>query len=442
MKEKQKMGFRIPQVLLPAENVNLAKWACVACDQYTSQPDYWKAVEKFVGTAPSTLHITLPEVYLEDQDVHARIQDMKETMHDYIDGGILQQLPQGVVLTERHLKGKLRKGILLAMDLEQYDYQIENRPLLRATEQTVLSRIPPRAEIRRGAVVELPHIMLMIDDEKDSVIGPLHMQRNTFPKLYDFDLMMDGGRIEGWLVDKQKPIDEMNEAFEKLPRHDNMLFCVGDGNHSLATAKAIWDEAKEGLTPQEREDHPLRFALCEIINLRDKAVEFMPIHRIMFGVNATACVQFVVERLREKGRKAKLIFGRWRKKIESDGTFQIPFLYHDGAGRIVIEEPEHPLAIGEVQDIFEEYLEENGSGIDYIHGDDAFMELAKQYDNLGFYFEPMEKSEFFDMIVKCGVLPKKTFSLGEAEEKRYYLEGRMLAPYETQEEIEEDLAGE
>ena len=153
MKEKQKMGFRIPQVLLPAENVNLAKWACVACDQYTSQPDYWKAVEKFVGTAPSTLHITLPEVYLEDQDVHARIQDMKETMHDYIDGGILQQLPQGVVLTERHLKGKLLKGILLAMDLEQYDYQIENRPLLRATEQTVLSRIPPRAEIRRGAVV-------------------------------------------------------------------------------------------------------------------------------------------------------------------------------------------------------------------------------------------------------------------------------------------------
>ncbi len=441
MKEKQEMGFQLPRVLLPAENVNLVKWACVACDQYTSQPDYWKSVEKFVGSAPSMLRITLPEVYLEEEDVHARIVAMKETMRDYIDNGTLVQLPQGIVLTERHLKGKLRKGILLAMDLEQYDYRIENKPQLRATEQTVLSRIPPRAEIRRGAAVELPHILLMMDDEKDSVIGPLHMQRNTFPKLYDFELMMDGGRIEGWLVDKPKILDEMTAALAQLPRHDNMLFCVGDGNHSLATAKAIWEETKEELTQEEQQDHPLRYALCEIINLRDKAVEFMPIHRVLFGVNATACVQFVVERLRERGRKAKVIFGRWRKEIEHDGTFQIPFLYRDGAGKIVIEDPQHPLAIGEVQEIFEEYLEQSGQGIDYIHGDDAFMELAKQYDNLGFYFEAMEKQSFFDMIVKCGVLPKKTFSLGEAEEKRYYLEGRMLAPFEIREEIQ-DLAGE
>lgn len=431
--EKNK-GFQIPRVLLPAENVNLLKWACVACDQFTSQPDYWKAVERYVGNAPSTLRITLPEVYLEGENVHDRIADMKETMHSYLESGVLSELPEGVVLTERHIGGKVRKGILLAMDLEQYDYRIENKPVLRATEQTVLERIPPRAQIRRGAVVELPHIMLLMDDESDSVIGPLHMQRNSLPKLYDFELMMDGGRVEGWLVESPKLISALCDAITNLPARDNMTFCVGDGNHSLATAKTIWEEAKANLTEAEQENHPLRYALCEVINLRDPAVEFMPIHRVLFGVNPAGCAQYIVERLRERGKKAKLVFGRWRAEITHDGTYQIPFLYHDGAGRIIIENPEHPLAVGEVQEIFEEYIAANPSAhIDYIHGDDAFAELSKQYDNIGFYFEAMDKSAFFDLIVKCGVLPKKTFSLGEAEEKRYYLEGRLLAPYAEEE---------
>lgn len=431
--EKNK-GFQIPRVLLPAENVNLLKWACVACDQFTSQPDYWKAVERYVGNAPSALHITLPEVYLEGENVHDRIADMKETMHAYLESGVLSELPEGVVLTERHIGGKVRKGILLAMDLEQYDYRIENKPVLRATEQTVLERIPPRAQIRRGAVVELPHIMLLMDDERDSVIGPLHMQRNSLPKLYDFELMMDGGRVEGWLAESPKLISALRDAIANLPARDNMTFCVGDGNHSLATAKTIWEEAKANLTEAEQENHPLRYALCEVINLRDPAVEFMPIHRVLFGVNPAGCVQYIVERLRERGKKAKLVFGRWRAEITCDGTYQIPFLYRDGAGRIIIENPEHPIAVGEVQEIFEEYIASNPSTrIDYIHGDEAFAELSKQYDNIGFYFEAMDKSAFFDLIVKCGVLPKKTFSLGEAEEKRYYLEGRLLAPYAEEE---------
>ena len=434
MKENNEQGFRIPRVLLPAENVNLAKWACIACDQFTSQPDYWRAVERFVGNVPSTLHITLPEIYLEDERVEEHIADMKETMREYLETGVLRELPEGVVLTERHIGGKVRKGILLAMDLEQYDYRIENKPMLRATEQTVLSRIPPRVQIRRGAAVELPHVMLLMDDEKDSVIGPLHAQRSALPKLYDFDLMMDGGRIEGWLVDNPKLLGGLTEALTALPRRDNMMFCVGDGNHSLATAKAIWDEAKEKLSAEERGGHPLRYALCEVINLRDRAVEFMPIHRVLFGVNPAGCVQFLVERLREKGKNAKLVFGRWRSEIEHDGTYQIPFLYHDGAGRIIIEDPKHPLAVGEVQEAFEEYIGENPSArLDYIHGDEAFLELSREYDNIGFYFEALDKAEFFDLIVKCGVLPKKTFSLGEAEEKRYYLEGRLLAPYAKEE---------
>lgn len=427
MKDTKEWGYVIPQVLLPAQDVSMEKWACVACDQFTSQPEYWQKVEKFVGNAPSTLHMVLPEVYLESDNVAQCIDDLKTEMHEYLNQGIMGLLPEGIVLTERHLGNKLRKGILLAMDLEQYDFKIENKPMIRATEQTVLSRIPPRMKIRSGAEIELPHIMLLMDDPQDSVIGPLHIQRTSLKKLYDFDLMMGGGRIEGWLVDESKLINGVNEAIAGLADRDNMLFCVGDGNHSLATAKAVWDEVKQDLSEEQRENHPLRFALCEIINLRDKAVEFMPIHRVLFGVNPSGCVQFVVERLRERGRNAKLVFGRWRTEIEHDGTYQIPFLYHDGAGRIIIENPQHPLAVGEVQEIFEEYVAQNSqSCIDYIHGDEAFLALAKEYDNLGFYFEPMEKSEFFDLVIACGVLPKKTFSLGEAEQKRYYLEGRLL----------------
>ncbi|MEG0251600.1 MAG: DUF1015 domain-containing protein [Christensenellaceae bacterium] len=437
MKDTSALGFKIPQILMPAQNVNLKKWSCVACDQFTSQPEYWNDVEKFVGNAPSTLHMVLPEIYLEHEDVEQRMEHLKNVMFDYLDTGVLEAMPHGVMLTERNIDGKIRKGILLAMDLEQYDYHIENKPLIRATEQTVMSRIPPRVKIRRDAPVEIPHIMLMIDDEQDSVIGALHMQRKNM--VYDFDLMMDGGRCQGWLFSDEKALDGMIDAIAGLKKHDNMLFCVGDGNHSLATAKTIWDDLKQGLSAAQRENHPLRYALCEVINLRDRAVEFMPIHRVLFGTNAAGCAQFVVDRLREKGAKAKLIFGRWRTETEHDGTFQIPFLYRDGAGKITIEEPRHPLAIGEVQDVFDEYIKRNPqTKMDYIHGDGAFEELARGYDNIGFYFEALKKSAFFDTIVKCGVLPKKTFSLGEAEQKRYYLECRALKEQETEMEQSTD----
>ncbi len=435
MKDTEKLGFRIPEILVPAENINLRKWSCVACDQFTSQPEYWHDVEKMVGASASALHIILPEIYLDEEDVEEHIAHTNRVMRDYLADGVLEALPQGIMLTERHIGSKLRKGILLAMDLDQYDYDISKKPTIRATEQTVLSRIPPRVKIRRDAPVEMPHIMLMIDDPEDSVIGALHMQRNSLQKIYDFDLMMDGGRVEGWLADGEKQIDAVTDAIAALPRHDNMLYCVGDGNHSLATAKAIWDEAKQGLTEEEKQGHPLRFALCEVINLRDRAVEFMPIHRVFFNVNPSNCAQFIVERLKAKGRSAKLMFGRWHADTHAEeGTFVIPFLYRDGAGKIIIERPEHPLAVGEVQDIFDEYLELNrGAAIDYIHGDEAFLELAKAYDNIGFYFEALQKADFFDMIVQCGVLPKKTFSLGEAEQKRYYMECRLLTPAVYQE---------
>ncbi len=428
MRDASPLGFTIPQILIPVEGVNMSKWSCVACDQFTSQPEYWEAVERFVGSADSSLHIILPELYLHDNDVEDRILHCKSVMEDYLQSGVMELLPPGIMLTERHIGNRVRKGILLAMDLEQYDYRIENKPLIRATEQTVLSRIPPRVKIRDGAPFEMPHVMLLMDDERDAVIGPLHAQRDGLKKIYDFDLMMGSGRIEGWLADDPALINSAIDAISRLHRHDNMLFCVGDGNHSLATAKTIWEEEKQHIPPHQRANHPLRYALCEIINLRDIAVEFMPIHRVIFGVNPTACAQFIVETLRERGVDAKLIFGRWRSETtDEDGKMQIPILYKDGAGRIVLENPEHVLAVGEVQDIFEKFVAKTpGAHIDYIHGDEAFMELATGYDCIGFYFPSLRKSTFFDLIIKCGVLPKKTFSLGEAEQKRYYLECRML----------------
>ncbi len=430
MEDTLKYGFTLPELLVPAEDVNMKKWSCVACDQFTSQPKYWEAVKKQVGTAPSSFHIMLPEIYLEEDDVDERIISMKQVMREYIADGVLEVLPPGIMLVERHIGGKVRKGIMLAMDLEQYDYDITKRPMVRATEKTVLERIPPRVRIRKGAVLEMPHIILMIDDEADDVIGGLHMQRDVMDKIYDFDLMQDGGRLEGWLAVEQKLVDDTVRAIASLPRRDNMLYCVGDGNHSLATAKTVWNEMKAGLTEAERQTHPARFALCEVINLRDRAVEFMPIHRMFFNVNPSNCAHFVAEKLKEKGRNAKLIFGRWNPATRTEeGAFVIPFRYHEGAGKLVIEDPQHPLAIGEVQDIFDEYVAQNESySLDYIHGDEAFMELSDQYDSIGFYFEALKKAEFFDMIVKCGVLPKKTFSLGEAEEKRYYTECRMITP--------------
>ncbi len=245
MKDTKELGFMIPEILVPAEEINLKKWSCVACDQFTSQPEYWKDVEKQVGQAASTLRIMLPEVYLEADNVDERISGMKQVMQDYVEQGVLEALPQGIMLVERHIGNKVRKGILLAMDLERYDYDIAKKPMIRATEETVLARIPARVRIRDGACVEMPHIMLLIDDEEDAVIGGLHMQRDSLKKIYDFDLMKGAGRSEGWLADGEKQMGETAEAISRLKRRDNMLYCVGDGNQSLATAKTIWDDAKK-----------------------------------------------------------------------------------------------------------------------------------------------------------------------------------------------------
>ena len=424
-------GYIIPRIMMPSRSVNLRKWSVVACDQYTSQREYWEEVAKFVGNAPSTLHLILPEAHLGDNDLPDRIGKMRRTMREYIADGVVEPQRPGIVLTERHLGSVVRKGILMAMDLEAYDWDIEKRPMIRSSERTVLERIPARVRIRRDAWLELPHIILLIDDPRDAVIGTLHMERDKFRRLYDFDLMMNGGRVEGWLVRDDDVLEETARHISTLKRHDNMLYCVGDGNHSLATAKTIWDEAKQEMSEKERRESPLRYALCEIVNLRDPAIEFEPIHRVFFGVNPVELAEYVTARLNAAGREARLVYersGRSRQTVpHPPDPFTVPFNYHDGVGRITIGRPEHPLALGELQPVFDEYISDYpGAELDYIHGDEAYMELCERYDTMGFFFAPMRKEDFFDTVVRCGVLPRKTFSIGEPDEKRYYLESRLL----------------
>lgn len=429
--DTKELGYQIPRIMLPARNVNLRKWSVVACDQYTAQPGYWDEVAKYVGGAPSTLHLILPEAHLEDPDLPDRIAQMRRTMRSYVEGGTVEPLRPGIVLTERHLEGRVRKGLLMAMDLEAYDYDISRRPLIRSSERTVLERIPARVQVRRDAWLELPHIILLIDDPQDSVIGPVHMGRGSLRRLYDTELMMDGGRAEGWLVRDEEMLDGIARSLSRLPRSDNMLYCVGDGNHSLATAKTIWDEAKQSMSPEQRASSPLRYALCEVVNLRDRAIEFEPIHRVFFNVNPVELAEYVTARLNRSGRQARLIYERAGRSRTSApriaDPFTIPFNYRDGVGRIAIGRPEHPLALGEVQPIFDDFVAEHpGVRIDYIHGDQAYMDLCSRYDTMGFFFAPLHKEDFFETAVRCGVLPKKTFSIGEPDEKRYYLESRLL----------------
>lgn len=424
-------GYTVPRIMMPARTVNLRKWSVVACDQYTSQPEYWAEVARYVGSAPSTLHLILPEAHLGENDLPERISEMRRAMREYVTQGIVKAQRPGIVLTERHLGPLVRKGILLAMDLEAYDWDIAKHPMIRSSERTVLERIPARVRIRRDAWLELPHIILLIDDPQDAVIGPLHYEREKFKRLYDFELMMDGGRVEGWLVRGDETLENVAGRIGSLRRHDNMLYCVGDGNHSLATAKTIWDEAVQEMSAKERRESPLRYALCEIVNLHDPAIQFEAIHRVFFGVNPIELAEYVTGRLNAAGREARLVYersGRSRQTVpQVSDPFTVPFNYHDGVGRIIISRPEHPLALGELQPIFDEYVAENPAvRLDYIHGDAAYMELCEGYDTMGFFFAPMRKEEFFDTVVRCGVLPKKTFSIGEPDEKRYYLESRLL----------------
>ena len=388
-------------VLLPKSDFE--KWAVVACDQYTSEPSYWQDVEKYVGDAPSAYNIILPEAYLQD-DNSARIEKINKTMNEYIENGVFDTLSNTMIYLEREVTGgKIRKGIVGLIDLDEYSYEKNSSSLIRATEATVLERIPPRVMIRKGAALEMPHIMLLIDDPNETVIEPLTEKTADFTKIYDFDLMQNSGHIKGYALDKDT-IALVQDTLAKLVENseDKFLFAVGDGNHSLATAKECYNADKENNS---------RYAMVEVVNIHDYSLEFEPIYRVVFGVNPQELLNDFVTTLGGEyngadAQKFTCVFGNETREISVKGTGK--------------------LAVATLQTYLDDYLKKNTSAkIDYIHGEEVVCSLSNTENTIGFIFEGMQKSELFPAIKLDGSLPRKTFSMGHAADKRFYIEARI-----------------
>ena len=398
----------VPADILIPRNTDMTKWSVVACDQYTSQPEYWEDVAKMTGGAMSTYNITLPEIYLESGDVDGRISDINRTMLEYIP--LMREYKNVFVYVERTLQnGRIRRGIVGAVDLEEYDYSKGSTSLIRATEGTVLERIPPRVRVRENASLELPHIMLLADDVNKTVIEPLSGQKEAFEKIYDFDLMKDSGHVAGYIVPPAQ-CEKVIKAYEALASGDApLLFAVGDGNHSLATAKSCYESIKKTLPRGEAICHPSRYALAELVNLHDPSLEFEAIHRVVFGVN---------------GEKLAVDFLKYCEENKAPNEPQT-FTYICGTveNTVTVKDPPSAIEAGTLQ----RFLDGCGcEKIDKIPGADVARELGKKEGNLGFILEDMPKSALFRTVINDGALPRKTFSMGHACDKRFYLECRKI----------------
>ena len=449
-KNFEEVGVNVPEILLPVKDIDLAKWSVVACDQYTSQPEYWHGVEKFAGDSPSTLHMVLPEVYLEEDDIENRINNINEAMRIYLSENILVQKKPGFILIDRktsHIES--RKGLVIAVDLENYDYKRGSQTLIRATEGTVIERIPPRVKIRQNAALELPHIMLLIDDPQKTVIEPLFERVDKFEKVYDFDLMMGGAHITGYRADDEKSISDISIAFKMLAEPDAfrarygvgqdsgvLLFAVGDGNHSLASAKAHWQNVKAALSSEEAINHPSRFALVEVVNVHDSGIRFEPIHRVVFNVKPFEILDQMVGYYKSTSNSEasyrtfnsnEEMNSELDKSSKNRANHVIPFIFRDRCGLYTVENPKYNLEVGTLQAFLDKLAAEDSKvRIDYIHGEDVAASLGSKEGNIGFLLPPMNKHHLFRTVVLDGTLPRKTFSMGEAEEKRFYLECRKI----------------
>ena len=423
-KKFEKLGFYPADILLPKDQ-DMRKWAVVACDQFTSEPEYWQAVEQTVGDAPSTLRLILPEANLKAPNVDEYIADINASMDKYLAGGVFQVLPESLVYIERQQSdGRIRHGLIGMVDLDAYDFTPGSGALIRATEGTVLDRIPPRARVRRNAPIELPHVMLLIDDPEKTVIEPLTAASGEMDKLYDFDLMQNGGHIRGYkLTDRQ--VNAVADALEGLTTDQAMqkkygvsgvaplLFAVGDGNHSLATAKTCYENLKKVMPQEQWADLPARYALAEIENLHDDALKFEAIHRVVFGVEPQALLE------------AFKAYYPGAHEGEGEGH-TIAYTWSGGQGCITVPNPQVQLAVGTLQNFRDAYLKEHGGEVDYIHGDAVADELGSKPGNIGFKLPAMGKVQLFKTVMADGVLPRKTFSMGHAQDKRYYVEARKI----------------
>lgn len=403
------------------EKTDASAWAVVACDQFTSEPEYWEKAEKLVGDKPSTLRLILPEVYLSEGDT--RIPIINETMKKYLAEELITH-EGSMIFTERaQSDGTVRRGIVMAVDLEAYDYRKGASALIRATEATVVERIPPRVAIRRGACIELPHVMLLIDDAKKTVIEPL-IGSSEGSVAYDTDLMLGGGHIRGrFLSDAEKA--KVSDALDGLitpeaieARYGKaelapLLFAVGDGNHSLASAKAAYEEVKAAIGEKAAETHPARYALVEVVNIHDDALNFEPIYRVMFGVD---------------GDDVLAELEKYISTLNGDAKEQtVEYICGDKCGSLTVSRPEKQLTVGTLQDFIDGYIKSHaGAEVDYIHGIESVKALCKKENSIGFIFSGMTKDALFPTVMFDGALPRKTFSMGHAEDKRYYMECRKI----------------
>jgi uncharacterized protein (DUF1015 family) len=421
------LGFLPASILIPDLNSDgMTKWSVVACDQFTSEPEYWENVKQQVGDSPSTFNMIFPEAYLDKVDKEDTIEKINMTIQNYIDMGIFKTLESSFIFVERTLRsGKVRQGIVGCIDLEMYDYTVGASSMIRATEGTVLDRIPPRVSIRENAPIELPHVMVLIDDEQGLVVESIE-KRDV---VYDFDLMQNSGHLKGYRIAgdalanmKESLINlyekKASEQGKKISDGSTLLYVVGDGNHSLATAKTCWEniKARTGVT-----EHPARYALVELVNIHDKSLDFEPIHRILTGVEPAK----VIDALKSYYDVIVLTEDNLDSKAQI-----IVYKYGAGkSGKLLVKNPSSEITVGTLQKFIDDYIKENsdtGIAVDYIHGDEVLSELSAKQNSIGFILPKPSKASLFSTVISDGVLPRKTFSMGEAYDKRFYLEGKLI----------------
>lgn len=407
--------FKSTDILIP-NNVDMEKWSVIACDQFTSDPAYWQRVRQTAGEGPSTIHLILPEAELGSENEANTVKQINAAMERYLAENVFRVYPNSYVYVERTLAdGSVRPGLLGAVDLECYDYHAGSHSAIRATEKTVLERIPPRQQVRKDAAVELPHVLMLCDDDEKTLIEPIAAVRDSLPMLYDFDLMEQGGHITGWLVQGEvaAEFDKRFAAFAATVDRKyadlggSVLLAVGDGNHSLATAKSCYEALKEANPGVDLSGHPSRYSLVELENIHDPSLVFAPIHRIILETDAE-----------------KLL--RDLSAVCADDGYRVQWVIGEKTGTVYLDKSRGELAVAVLQEFLDKWLAENAGIIDYIHGDEEVKALAQKENAIGFLLPAMEKHQLFRGVISGGALPRKTFSMGHAREKRYYLEGRKI----------------
>lgn len=435
MKTFSEMGVKIPEILLP-KNLDVSTWSVVACDQYTQDREYWKNVEKTAAGKPSTLNIILPEVYLNDADKSSRIEKIRGTMKNYIESGIFADAQEEFIYVERKTAyGRVRHGLVCTIDLETYEWKPFSKALIRATEATIVERIPPRMEIRKGAPLETPHIMLLVNDPNHSLVEGTGEKVKSQAPVYSGNLMQNSGSISGWKVCGNENLGYVRSTLESLAESNTaedgsiFLFAVGDGNHSLATAKAVWDEYKKE-HPEDKESR-VRYALVEIVNIYDTGLTFEPIHRVIFDVDAERLIADTAEKL--NGKTENLASPEELEKAVKNSKADFGFVYLKDGKQVytLLKTDITDLAVSRLQPALDEFLKaEKANGtkaeIDYIHGAQEVFRLGAKENATGILLPPVAKDSFFATINGRGPLPRKSFSMGEADEKRFYLECRKL----------------